>query len=175
MTCLALKAVTSAWCAASLFAMIITPLVSLSSLCTIPGLIMPPMPERFSQWWRSPWTRVFSRFPAPGCTTRPAGLFTTTTWRSSKRISRSMGIGATSRGVGSGTSTCTTSLPFNLCLGSRHGFPLTVTCPFCMSSLSLVLEMSGIFKERTLSNRIPWSWGSVFMVICLGNVGSFVK
>ena len=44
--------------------------------------------------------------PAPGCTTRPAGLFTTTRWASSWTTASGMSSGCGSAGTGAGTWTC---------------------------------------------------------------------
>ena len=44
----------------------------------MPGRLTPPMPERLSpQWWISALTSVPVQLPAPGWTTRPAGLLMT--------------------------------------------------------------------------------------------------
>ncbi|MNY80937.1 hypothetical protein D3C86_2222320 [compost metagenome] len=41
----------------------------------MPGRLTPPMPDRLlPQWWISALTSVPVQLPAPGCTTRPAGL-----------------------------------------------------------------------------------------------------
>src|SRR6188768_1547767 len=56
-------------------AMTMSPLVSLSRRCTMPGLATPPIPERLApQCAISALTSVPVAWPAPGCTTRPAGL-----------------------------------------------------------------------------------------------------
>ena len=61
--------------ARSFLATTISPVVSLSSRCTMPGRRSPPMPERLSpQWAISALTSVPVQWPAAGCTTRPAGL-----------------------------------------------------------------------------------------------------
>ena len=65
-------------CDLSFFAMIIAPDVSLSSLCTIPGLSSPPIPDSVSLHNAiTAFTSVPSGFPFAGCTTIPFGLFTT--------------------------------------------------------------------------------------------------
>ena len=48
------------------------------------------MPERSRTWWRSAFTSVPDGVPAPGWTTRPAGLFTTRRWASSCTTARAM-------------------------------------------------------------------------------------
>ena len=54
------------------------PDVSLSSLCTIPGRISPPIPDKLSLHIANiALTSVQSGFPLAGCTTIPFGLLTT--------------------------------------------------------------------------------------------------
>ena len=53
----------------------ITPLVSRSSRCTMPG--RSGSPARTSRWKRSALTSVPSGWPGAGCTTRPAGFINT--------------------------------------------------------------------------------------------------
>ena len=58
------------------FATTNSPLVSLSILWTIPGLVLPLTSESlFLYLYISALTNVFLWFPAPGCTTIPLGLF----------------------------------------------------------------------------------------------------
>ena len=65
----------SARCARSFFATTISPVVSLSSRCTMPGRRSPPMPERLSpQCAISALTSVPVQLPAAGWTTRFFGL-----------------------------------------------------------------------------------------------------
>ena len=53
----------------------ISPVVSLSSRCTMPGRLTPPMPDRLApQWAIRALTSVPVSWPAAGCTTRPFGL-----------------------------------------------------------------------------------------------------
>ena len=64
--------------AISFFATISTPDVSLSNLCTIPGLNSPPIPDKVPlQIAIIAFTNVPSGFPFAGWTTSPFGLFTT--------------------------------------------------------------------------------------------------
>ncbi len=61
--------------ARSFFATTMSPVVSLSSRCTMPGRRSPPMPDRLSpQWAISALTSVPVQWPAAGCTTRFGGL-----------------------------------------------------------------------------------------------------
>ena len=106
--------------ATSVLATTRSPDVSLSIRCTIPGRATPPIPERLPpQWCSKAFTKVPSRFPAAGWTTRPAGLSTTSRCSSSKTIVSGMSCGSLWAGVGSGTSTRTFSSPRTLVAGSR--------------------------------------------------------
>ncbi len=68
------SAASLAW-ARSVLATTISPLVSLSSRCTMPGRRTPPIPARLSpQWARRAFTSVRSGLPGAGCTTSPAGF-----------------------------------------------------------------------------------------------------
>ena len=65
-------------CAASVLAATITPEVSLSSRCTMPGRATPPIPERLGpQCANSALTRVPVSLPGAGWAAMPAGLSTT--------------------------------------------------------------------------------------------------
>ena len=112
----------SSWCARSCLATTITPEVPLSSRCTMPGRCSPPMPLRSLTWCSSAWTSVPDACPAPGCTTSPAGLLTTTTSESSKRMSSGRSSATRSAGAASGTSTSTASpvRTGRVGLGLRH-------------------------------------------------------
>ena len=83
---------TRATRAGSVRATTISPEVPRSRRCTMPGrsASAPPWPATPSGRGtgpRSPCTSVPVRCPAPGWTTRPAGLSTTTTWSSAKTTS----------------------------------------------------------------------------------------
>ena len=73
----------------------------------MPGRRTPPTPERSCTWRSSAFTSVPPAVPAPGCTTRPAGLFTTIRWPSSCTTATSMSSGCGSAGTGAGTVTRT--------------------------------------------------------------------
>ena len=83
------------------------PDVPLSRRWTMPGRRTPPTPERSVTWRRSALTRVPSGVPAPGWTTRPAGLSTTMICGSSWTTERGMSSGSGSAGVGGGSRTAT--------------------------------------------------------------------
>ena len=89
------SASTSASYAAEVRATTRRPLVSRSSRCTIPGRAGSPTEAISGKRASSPCTRVPCACPAPGCTTSPAGLFTTTTsssaWRTSTGTSSATG------------------------------------------------------------------------------------
>ena len=122
----------SSWCAASCLAITITPDVPRSSRWTMPGLISPPMPLRSGTWWSRALTSVPDAWPAPGCTTIPAGLFSTATSWSWYRISRGNASAAVRAGAISGraTVTCSPSRTARLARASR---PSMVTLPPPMS------------------------------------------
>ena len=64
--------------ALSFFAIINSPEVSLSILCTIPGLISPPIPDNESlHLAKIAFTNVPFGFPLPGWTTSPFCLLIT--------------------------------------------------------------------------------------------------
>ena len=76
----------------------------------MPGRFSPPMPDSDApQWCSSALTSVPSGCPGAGCTTSPAGLFTTITSPSSYTTSSGMSCGATAVSRTSGTSTVTVS------------------------------------------------------------------
>ncbi len=71
----------------------------------MPGRNSPPMPLRSSTWWSSAFTSVPELWPAAGCTTIPAGLFTTSRSVSSYSTGTGMSSGCALVGTGAGSST----------------------------------------------------------------------
>ena len=71
----------------------------------MPGRRTPPTPERSRTWPSRAFTSVPRDVPAPGCTTSPAGLFTTIRWPSSCTTASSMSSGCGTAGTGAGTMT----------------------------------------------------------------------
>ena len=111
-------------CASSERATTSSPDVSRSRRCTIPGRSSsPPAASSASR----PWTSVPVSWPAPGWTTTPAGLSTTSRCSSSQATRRSISSAAGGAGSG-GSSTTTSSPPSSRWLFARRS-PSTSTAP----------------------------------------------
>ena len=88
-------------CATRFFATTIRPLVSLSSLWTMPGRASSPMSRSISGTWaRRALTSVPPLWPGAGCTTIPAGL--STTRRSASSSTTLSGMASATRPLGWG-------------------------------------------------------------------------
>ncbi len=142
--------------ALAFFAATITPEVFLSNRCTIPGRITPLIWERSLQWKRSAFTRVPESIPAPGWTTIPAGLLTTTIHGSSKRISSGISSGITSNLRGGGIYPVIRSPSLSRTDGFDGTWLRTMRCSR-MSFLIWDRVSSPTFTERYVSNRTPAS------------------
>ena len=106
-----------------------TPEVSWSRRCTMPGRATPPMPPREGQWWRRAFTRVPVRCPGAGCTTSPAGLSMAMTSSSSNITLRGIASGSGTAGTGGGMDIVTTSPGWTRAVDRVAGTPLTATRP----------------------------------------------
>ena len=137
------------------FAATISPVVSLSSRCTMPGRRMPPIPDNPSpQWCSSAFTSVPLLWPGPGCTTSPVGLSMTIRSSSSKTIVSGMSSGSGVASTGGGTSKSTRAPSFGLELGLDATVPSTRTKPSPISSCNRV-------RDRPSSSRAAWSASSL--------------
>ena len=106
-----------------------------------PGATVPPTPARSATWWRSAFTRVPRGWPGAGCTTRPAGLSTTSSASSSWTTARGMSSGRRSTGSGGGIST-STRWPAATRADFLAGRPSTSTSPRSASRAACVRDRS---------------------------------
>src|SRR5262245_48747078 len=130
------------------------PEVPLSSRCTMPGRRGLPTSAMVGAWARTAAARVPRAWPAPGCTTSPAGLSITMTSSSSNTIERVIGSGTrVSEGAG-GASTSIRSPPDRRYAALRAA-PSTRTWPASMSVCTRAREMAGAFSASQRSRRTP--------------------
>ena len=142
-------------CAISFLATINKPEVSLSNLCTIPGLISPPIPDKLSlQIAIIALTKVPSQFPFAGCTTKPFGLLTTIISLSSYTTSTGISCAFKSTTFASGSFISITSFSFTL----YETFELLLlTFIFSSSTNLLTVVLDNSFNSEAIyaSNLIP--------------------
>ncbi len=143
----------SARCAASLFATTITPVVSLSRRCTMPGRSTPPTPESEpAQCPSRACTRVSSPVPEPGCTTMPAALFTASMCSSSNSTSSSMSAALSTEGTAAAKENSTMS-PACSSVFLSSATPARVTRPTSKARCQAERECSGKAAASSLSAR----------------------
>ena len=106
-----------------------SPLVSRSRRCTMPGPGGSPTPAISGYRASRPFTSVPSGWPAPGCTTRPAGLATTTTSSSSCRTTTSTPASGAGSPATSGSASSSTTLAGLELAALGHASPSTSTAP----------------------------------------------
>ncbi len=139
---------------ARLRATTISPVVSLSSRCTMPAR------GRFAACGSrasSPLRSVPLQFPGAGCTTSPAGLFSTSRCASSYRTSRAMACGRNAWLCGVGCSSMASRSPdLTFAAGRRTGSPFNRTSPDSIRCCRWLRENSGAMAARARSIRAPW-------------------
>ena len=119
----------------------------------------------FGHWCIRPLRRVPFGFPAPGCTTRPAGLLITIISSSSYSILNFIDSASFSMLSSNMTSIETNSPPVTKSLG-RNTFPSTKIKPSIIQFFSLLRENSGKILAKTTSKRLPaCSSGIIFSVL----------
>src|SRR5690606_34404736 len=129
------------------------PLVSLSSRCTMPAR---GRAASAGSWCSSALTSVPLRLPAPGCTTRPAGLFTTSRCSSSNRTSSEIASAWSLSAGSSGTRTRTRS-PASTGSRGRRWLPSMVASPDLIQAVRREREYCGNSCARAWSKRSPAS------------------
>src|SRR2546423_6488749 len=127
-----------------------SPLVSRSRRCTMPGRAGSPTSESSGNRSSSPFTSVPPACPAPGWTTSPAGLLTTTRLSSAKRTSTGTGSGPGGRS-GGGSERSSTSAP-----ASRRWL-LTTGCPPTSTAPSSMRRATSARLQPVRSARAPSS------------------
>src|SRR5215207_3799703 len=132
-----------------------SPLVSRSRRCTMPGRAGSPTPDSSGKRCRSPFTSVPPGCPAPGCTTSPAGLLTTITLSSAKRTSTGTGSGP-GGWSGAGSESSSTSAPDSRRWLFATGCPPTSTAPSSMS-LATSARLQPVRSASARSSRSPAS------------------
>src|SRR6476659_8640193 len=142
---------TSAVCAGSVRATTITPEVSLSSRWTMPARGSSASPGSRGS---SAFTNVPAGLPAPGCTTRPAGLSSTKTASSSYSTSSAMSS-ARAAVCGASTTSSTTASPPRTGSRGRTVRPSSRAWPPLIHSARRERENSGKSSARTASKRRP--------------------
>ena len=124
---------------------------SRSSLCRDDEQCRDAACRRSRRGWRndaaSAFTSVCVWLPAPGCTTRPAGLLTTSRSSSSKRISSGISSACASISSTGGTISLTTS-PARTVSRVRADFPCKCTSPARINACNRERENCGSASAR---------------------------
>ncbi len=149
------KSATSPSRASGVLATTITPLVSLSRRCTMPGRSVAPPPPA-TRWKSSALTKVPPGWPGAGCTTSPGGLSRMRRWGSSKRIVRGMSSGKASVG-GGGLGRTTMRAPATGRSRARAGSPSTSTRPSSTKRCTVVRDQPRPRAATRRSSRSPAS------------------
>ena len=154
------------WWACWVLATTISPEVSLSNRCTIPGRMTPPMPFMSGHRASNPLTSVRSGWPGPGWTERPGGLSITTI--SSSWYTRVSGIhwGVTSIFLGGGTVRDTRSPRRTLWEGFAKE-PFSLTCPSTINRWSWARVNPERVPARNWSRR-TWPTSTVNCLVVAG-------
>ena len=142
-----------------------SPDVPLSSRCTMPGRAGSPTSAISGNRATSPCTSVPEVLPAPGCTTRPAGLSTTSTSPSSCTTSSStVGSPCTPIGSGSGTSTVSEAPSATRVFAERSTRPSSSTAP-PSTSAAATARLTPVTVATTRSSRSPASAAGTATVV----------
>jgi uncharacterized integral membrane protein len=124
---------------------------------TMPGRFSPPMPDRLPpKWCRSALTSVPVGEPGAGCTTMPAGLFTTIRSASSCTMSSGMASATVSTSAASSTEMATASPSARVARAFVTTAPFTATAPASIRRARrerLRLSASGTSRPSALSRR----------------------
>ena len=140
-------------CASGVRATTNKPLVSLSSRWINPAR---GSAASFGSSPSKAFCKVCRGFPAPGCTTRPAGLSMTSTSRSSWTRRSAMASGNTWGCAASSGGICTrTRDPASTISRGLQAARSTLTAPASIQPLIRVRECSGISRASALSSRCP--------------------
>ncbi len=131
---------TRSTCAASVFATTSSPLVSLSSRCTMPARGSSPVA---GAWCSSAFSMVPAQLPLPGCTTSPAGLSITSTSSSSCTTASAMASGRKAVSTGREASATSTASPLLTLRREAAAAPSTVTWPSSISRASRLRDSPG--------------------------------
>ena len=134
----------------------ITPEVSISRRCTIPGRSAPPTPAISGNRANRPFTRVPLGRPAPGCTARPAGLSIAITSSPAWIVLKAMSGSGPTLGDRSGIVHSTAS-PLARRLARRGGCLFTSTKPSSTRCCTRLRLSSGNRSASTTSTRRPAS------------------
>ena len=160
---------TRSACALTVFATTSNPLVSLSRRCTMPARGTPASAGACAS---SALSSVRSGWPAPGCTTRPAGLSITISCASSCTTLSGMrcACGEASSGTGGGSSTMR-SPPATGWLGSAL-LPSRVIWPDLSHACRRLREYCGNRRASAWSKRMPPSPGGTVALIAAAKAAS---
>src|SRR6202789_1780362 len=152
----AMSSRVSAVCASGVRATIRRPLVSLSSRWMMPAR---GIEARRGSQPNNAFCSVCRGFPAPGCTTSPTGLSTTSTSGSSCTILSGIASGKTAADAASDSPdmrTCTRDPALTTSLGLQGSLPIC-TRPASIHPLIRVRECSGSIRASALSRRNPFN------------------
>src|SRR6266545_8347613 len=130
-----------------------SPLVSRSRRCTMPGRAGSPTSDSSGNRCRRPFTSVPPGCPAPGCTTSPAGLLTTIRSSSAKRTSTGTGSGP-GGWSGAGSESSSTSAPVSRRWLLATGCPPTSTAPSSMRRATSA-RLQPVRRASARSSRSP--------------------
>ena len=162
-TCLEEKSFINIFWISCVFAVTRHPLVSLSSLCTIPGRVWSSkLFAKFSFLPTRALTMLPFWFPAPGWTMIPGGLFITSIESSSYMISSGIFSPVMFFSLFfSGNDISMFVISFIFFLASFIFSPFADTAPVSINLFTLALEHSANFADITESIRFPLSSGLV--------------